>query len=294
MRNLILKEYCNMKNTSNKKRFRSNHKKVRAIAEVAILLSLATVLSVFKLYQLPYGGALTLASMFPLLIISYRHGTLIGMASGLIYGILQQLLSLSYIQGMTFFSAVMVIILDYALAFAVIGIGGIFKKAFKSPVKAFVSGALLGCILRYTCHTIAGCTVWAGLSIPTNAALVYSLLYNAAYMIPETLITVAAAYYLSSCIDFNAEMPTRIKNQANGIKISPLDIGGSLAVLSAIIADIIIIFSHTQKESGEFDITLINTVSGTEWIIIAVITAVAGGAFAVLHLISNHRKKEFK
>ncbi len=281
-----------MKNNSNKKSFRSNHKKVRALAEVSILLALSTVLSVLKLYQLPYGGALTLASMFPLILISYRHGVVIGMASGLIYGILQQLFSLSYIQGMTLFSAVMVIILDYALAFAVIGFGGIFKKSFKSPVKAFVWGTLLGCVLRYTCHTIAGCTVWAGLSIPTNAALIYSLLYNAAYMIPETLITVAAAYYLSSCIDFNAEMPVRIKNQTNNAKISPLDIGGGLAVLSAIIADIIIIFSHTQKESGEFDITLIQTVSGTEWIIIAIITVVAAVAFTVLHLISKRKIKE--
>lgn len=283
-----------MKNISNKKSFRSNQKKVRVIAEVSILLALSTVLSVFKLYQLPYGGAFTLASMFPLVLISYRHGVLAGMASGFIYGVLQQLLSLSYIQGMTFFSAVMVIILDYALAFAVIGIAGIFKNTFKNPVTAFVCGTLLGCILRYTCHTIAGCTVWAGLSIPTNAALVYSLLYNAAYMIPETLITVAAAYYLSSCIDFNAEMPVRIKSRSNGTKISPLDIGGGLVVLSAIIADIIIIFSHTQKESGEFDITLINAVSSTEWIIIAAITAFAIGAFVLLHLISNHRKKEAK
>lgn len=281
-----------MNNKSTKKSFRSNHKKIKTLTEISILLALATVLSVFKLYQLPYGGALTLASMFPLLLISYRYGVGAGMASGIIYGILQQLLSISYIQGMTFFSALMVIVLDYALAFSVIGVGGIFKKFTKSPVKAMVFGTLIGCLLRYVCHTVAGCTVWAGVSIPTNAALVYSLLYNAAYMIPETLITAAAAYYLSSCIDFDAEIPVRIKNQNSGLKISPLNIVGGLSVLAATVADIIIIFSHTQKESGEFDITMISTVSAEKWVIIAAITAASLLIALILNLITKSKNKE--
>ena len=48
------------------------------MAESAIMLALATVLSIFKLYELPYGGSITIASMLPLLIIAYRYGTGLG------------------------------------------------------------------------------------------------------------------------------------------------------------------------------------------------------------------------
>ena len=280
-----------MKNKKTAATFRTNGKRVRVLAEISILLALATVLSVFKLYQLPYGGAFTLASMFPIILIAYRHGTVLGLVSGLIYGVLQQLLSLSYIQGMTLFSAVMVILLDYALAFGVIGFGGIFRKLCKNRTKAFVSGTLVGCFLRYICHTVAGCTVWAGLSIPTNAAFVYSLLYNAAYMIPETAITVAAAYYLSSCIDFDAELPVRVKSGNMGEKLSAFRIVGGLSLLAAVITDIIIVFSHTQKESGEFDITLIKTVSFNDILIMAAVTLGAVALYTILYFIGKRKKR---
>ena len=270
-------------------RFTKNQKKVRTLAEVAILLALATVLSIFKLYQLPYGGAFTLASMFPIILISYRHGAMVGMASGLIYGVLQQLLSLSYIQGMTLFSAIMVILLDYALAFAVIGISGLFRGICKNQSNAFIFGSLFACIARYTCHVIAGCTVWAGLSIPTKAAFWYSLLYNAAFMIPETVITVAAAYYLSSCIDFNLELPVRVKNEGGSLPIS--SIAGGLILTAGLIADTIILFSHTQKESGEFDITLISTLSKENWITIGIIGAVSVIAFVISRLFAKNKNK---
>lgn len=269
-----------------------NSKKVRVLAEVSILLALATVLSIFKLYQLPYGGALTLASMFPLILISYRHGVLVGMGCGLVYGLLQQLLSLSYIQGMTLFSALMVIVLDYSLAFGVIGLGGIFKKACKNQTTDFIYGSLIACFLRYTCHVIAGCTVWAGLSIPTNAAFWYSLLYNAAYMIPEALITVAASYYLSSCIDFKSEMPSRIQRASTGNKIGALNIVEGLVLLFGIIADIVIIFSHTQRDSGEFDITLVTSIPTAHWITVGIITAVSVIASIILHLMAKKKSKE--
>lgn len=280
-----------MKKTKNRL---SSHKKTQSIAEIAILLALATVLSVFKLYQLPYGGAFTLASMFPLILISYRHGALVGVASGFIYGLLQQLMSLSYIQGMTLFSALMVILLDYALAFAVIGLSGIFKKTCKNRVNAFVTGSMVTCILRYICHVIAGCTVWAGLSIPTEAAFWYSLLYNAAFMIPETIITTAAAYYLSSCIDFDAKIPVRTTNVKSGKKSGGLGIAAGLALLLGVIADTVLIFSHTQKESGEFDVTLITTIPRNELIIIGVITAVSVLLFATLKIIETRKANKTK
>ncbi len=277
---------------STRKNVLSNSQKVRRLTEIAIMLALSTVLSFVKLYQLPYGGAFTLASMFPLIIIAYRHGTAAGFFAGLIYGVIQQLFSLSYIQGMTLFSAVMVIILDYGLAFAVIGFAGLFRKSKNGQVFGLVTGAVLGCFLRYACHTVAGCTVWAGVSVPEAAAFVYSLLYNAAYMIPETLITVAAAYYIGSCIDFNKEMPQRVASGKGNIPVSPLDITGGLCLFAAAVTDIIIVFSHTQNENGEFDIALIKDISCGEIITIAAVTLAAVVAFVVFRIVSSRKTKE--
>ena len=71
-----------------------NVTKTRRLVECAILVAMATVLSVFRLAELPYGGSITMASMLPLIIIAYRHGPLWGFGAGLSYGIIQQLLGL--------------------------------------------------------------------------------------------------------------------------------------------------------------------------------------------------------
>jgi thiamine transporter len=65
---------------------------VLRIAEGGVMLALATVLSVFKLAELPYGGSITLASLFPVILLSYRHGTGFGLFCGVVFGGIQQLL----------------------------------------------------------------------------------------------------------------------------------------------------------------------------------------------------------
>lgn len=95
------------------------------------------------------------------------------------------------------------------MAFLVLGLGRNFPAA-SSAVRArrLLPGAILTGALRYICHVISGCTVWAGLSIPDSHALLYSLAYNATYMVPEILITVVGAVYLSKVLDFSSETIT--------------------------------------------------------------------------------------
>ena len=85
----------------------------------------------------------------------------------------------SYGIGISPAAAAAIILLDYIIAFIVLGLGGIFRKLFRSQGGALAAGTLLACLLRYVCHVISGCTVWAGLSIPSQDALLYSLAYNA-------------------------------------------------------------------------------------------------------------------
>ena len=170
----------------------------------AMLIAIAAVLSLIKVVDLPYGGSVTPGSMLPLVIIAYRFGTPWGLLCGFVYGIIQLLLGMdnfSYVSGAA--SVIALALLDYLLAFTGLGLSGLFRRKDSSNQPgAFISGILVVSLIRYLCHVISGATVWAGLSIPTNAALAYSFGYNATYMVPETIVTMIVAYYLGSMLDF--------------------------------------------------------------------------------------------
>ena len=264
---------------------------VKRLTESAILIALATVLSVLKLYEMPYGGSLTLASMMPIMIIAYRYSTPWGMTCALIYGVIQQLLSVSTLSYVTTWqSVVAVILLDYVVAFAVCGLGGIFRMVTKNQTGAMVEGALLCCVLRYLCHLISGCTVWAGLSIPTEAAFLYSALYNASYMIPETLITLGAVYYVSTQIDFAKDIPARKRREKDPIGAVVAEITGATVVLGGFIYDVVTVFSQMQNENGEFDITALNGMNGEDVKALIIVNA----ACAVIFVITWAVKKRIK
>lgn len=256
----------------------------RKLVESAIMLAIATVLSLLKLIDLPYGGSVTVASMLPIIIISYRHNIKWGLLTGLAFGIIQQLLGLKTLSWVTTWQSILaVILLDYIIAFTVAGLGGIFRKTTSQP-KALLLGALLVGILRYICHVISGATVWAGLSIPTNAALLYSLGYNATYMIPETIVTMVVGYYIGSVLDFRKETVTRLSREEN-TGLPALKWFAGLIIACAVVAITALVFGQLQDaESGAFDITGLKNVS---WLMVGVITAVAGVYAATLLLISN-------
>ncbi len=246
----------------------------RALVESAMMISLSTVFSIFKIIDMPYGGSVTIASMLPMIIFAYRHGLLWGIGSGAVFATLQQLLGLSTLQYATSWkAAVAIVLLDYIVAFTVVGLGGIFKKAFQTQKSALLTGASLVMILRYICHVISGATVWAGLSIPDSAALIYSISYNATYMIPETVILLAVAYYLGDAIDFSKEVPTRMVAFETSEKATSLRFLTGLSFLIGFIVDVSLIAPHLQDgASGEFSFAGLKDV---EWIAVAVVTVLS-------------------
>ena len=252
------------------------------------MLALATVLSIIKILELPYGGSVTVACMMPVIVIAYRHGIKFGLLVALVFGIIQQLFglkTLSYVT--TWQSVVAVIALDYIIAFTVIGLGGAFRK-MSSQANGLLCGTLLVCALRFLCHVISGATVWAGLSIPTNAALLYSIGYNATYMIPETIVTASAAYYIGSVLDFRGDAITNLKKEGkSGMPV--LGWISGLIIVAAIIFDAVTVFMHLQNaESGDFDATGFASVN---WRLIAIVNASAVVVAAVLLFISKKVKK---
>ena len=262
---------------------------VRALTECGVMVAFASVLSLIQLGSLPAGGSITLASMLPLVVIAYRHGTSWGLGAAFTASLIQMLLGLSAFSYVTTWQSILAVaLLDYVIAYAVYGLSGIFRKSFKKQYLAMVLGAGAAGILRYVCHVISGATVWAGLSIPDSAALLYSLSYNATYMVPDTLILCLVTGYIGSIIDFRRETPTRILHE----NLSKLDTAlislAGLSLLSGIIYDTAAIFTKLQGESGEFDITLLSEVN---WLSVAIVSAVAVAVSLAIFIYLKKKKR---
>ena len=254
--------------------------RTRKMVEAALLVALATVLSVLKIAELPYGGSITLASMFPILLLSYRHGVRWGLGGGLVYSVLQQLLGLNNLSYFTTWQSVVAIIfLDYIIAFTVVGLGGIFRRVTEKQNLALGTGALFVCVLRYLCHVVSGATVWAGLSIPDSAAIGYSLIYNATYMIPETIVLVAVAHYLGSLLDFRRDQPVRLVREQNApAEVGVLSLLAGVFALIGTVVDVSLIFPRLQNaETGEFDLTGLAVTDGLAdsfWLPVIIVSGV--------------------
>lgn len=266
----------------------NTQKTVRALSESAMMIALGTVLSIFKIVELPYGGSVTIASMLPLIILAYRQGLGWGLGAGVVYAAVQQLLglnNLSYVSGWQ--SILAVIFLDYVAAFTVVGLGGVFKKPCPTQRSAFISGASLVVLLRFAFHVIAGATVWAGLSIPDSAALIYSLGYNATYMIPEAIILIAVAYYLGGVIDFSKDTPTRVTNTARERGSSGNAFAGLVFLLGTVV-DVWLVAPYLQDaESGKFTFAPLADANWLAIAIVTVLTVICGVAI----LVSSKMKK---
>lgn len=179
-------------------------KRLLMISESAIMLALATVLSMIPFLQLPMGGSITIFSMLPVLIIAYRYGMKWGFLVGITYGLIQMVLGLNNLTYATSPWAVICIILfDYLVAFGVLGFGGLFRK-LKIQSVGFALGTAVACTLRFLCHFITGVTVWDMYAEDMPVAL-YSLIYNGSYMLPETAITIVIGVILMLFLNFRSE-----------------------------------------------------------------------------------------
>lgn len=253
-----------------------NVKMSQRLTESGLMLAFATILSILKVVDLPYGGSITVASLLPVIILAYRYGFGWGLLSGFVFGLLQLLLGMSTLSYATSFgAAVAIIFLDYILAFMSTALGGFFNK-FERCSTGLALASFTVCLIRYIFHVISGCTVWAGLSIPTQDALLYSLIYNATYMIPETIVTVVAALLIGSVLDFR----TPVISPAGSKEHIPtsarvMSFLAAFAGIAGVTTAVVMIFSHLQNaDTGEFDITGVQFINVPVLIIVVLVTLV--------------------
>lgn len=184
---------------------KDNNTKALSYGAVAIAMSFA--LSYIRFMKMPQGGSITFASLLPLMVYCCMFGTRRGTIACLIYGVLQAVQDPFILHPMQF-------LLDYPLAFGMIGISGIFmeKKVF-AKVKggnliAFVCGAIVAVMLRYACHACSGAFAFASYaSNPESYTAVasYTLAYNS-FAIFDMMIAIAAGVLLFSSRVFVSRM----------------------------------------------------------------------------------------
>ncbi|MBQ9514259.1 MAG: energy-coupled thiamine transporter ThiT [Clostridia bacterium] len=165
----------------------------KSIAFAGVSIAIAFALSYVKLFSLPQGGSITLASMFPILLYAYVFGAKKGVLVGVIYGILQFIQSPQIYQPMQ-------VVLDYPLAFGSLGLAGIVGgvKKIDSDVIKFIIGAVIGCILRYVCHFLSGYYVFSSWAMEGYTALTWSLVYNLFVIVELAIVIFVSAFLLSS------------------------------------------------------------------------------------------------
>lgn len=261
-----------------------NKEKIKMMTEGGIMVALAFILSFIKVIDMPFGGSITACSMVPIILIAYRYAKKIswGILIAFLYSMLQLLMDFGAMRkSVDWKSLIAILVLDYLIAFTVLGLGGIFKKAFKSQWGGLVAGAALACALRFVCHTISGCTVWAGVSVPTADGLWYSLLYNAAYMIPETLLTIGVCFYVGRMLDLDTLKG--IKYETKGAVL--LNVSWLIAA-AAVVFDAIYLFMHMQSDDG-FDISLVNQ---SQFLTAAIVLVCSAAVVVVLNLIRKKMK----
>lgn len=204
--------------------------KTRRLTESAMLLAVAIVLELLsKMFipEMPFGGQITLVSMLPVVLISYRHGVKWGICSGFAYALLEMAIGTKTVaaafqpgyfgDGVLIVNALIMCLLDYVVAFTVLGLGGAFRNKIQNSGVALMTGSLVALGARYVTHIASGYILFAGYAewfftqegfpawganlvetlSPELLGFVYSVVYNGMYMIPEMIITAVVALLLA-------------------------------------------------------------------------------------------------
>ena len=145
----------------------------------SVAMALAVVTSFIKFVNLPYGGSATLFSMFFICLIGYLYGTKIGLLTGVAYGFLQLIIDPSVFHPVQ-------LLLDYPVAFGCLGLAGVFSKSRHGLIKGYI----LGVVGRYIVHAISGYIFFIQWFPAETNPVVYTLTYNASYIVPEALVTI--------------------------------------------------------------------------------------------------------
>ena len=144
------------------------------LINVALMLALTIVLHQLRIFHMPQGGSVTLGAMVPLLFLTYRYGAGIGCLAGFLYGminLMQDAFILHPVQ----------VLFDYPLPYMALAVAATVPGRY-------YTGAALAFAARFLCHYISGIVFFGSYAPPEMSPYLYSLVFNATYLVPEAVI----------------------------------------------------------------------------------------------------------
>lgn len=174
--------------------------KTRILVECALMIALAVVLDILPLPKWPNGGSVSV-SMVPIVFLSYRHGTKWGLLTGLTYAIIQMITGFYAPPANTILAFTLCVVLDYVIAFSILGAADFFAKPFKNKLVGYTSGALVVTFIRFLCSFLSGILIWDSFAPEGQPVWLYSLTYNGGYMIPNMVVTAVIIALLCLVLD---------------------------------------------------------------------------------------------
>ena len=201
-----------MKNTSKTR--------ILCVSEGAVIIALSYVLELLCVWLnaisgigalLPFGGTITV-SMLPIVYYSYRRGMRWGIGVGIAYSLLQMMLGFYVPPAKTLWALGLCVLLDYLLAFSATGLAPIFAKPFgKRRLVGYCIGAVAVCFIRFISSFLSGVILWGEYAPEGMNVWVYSLVYNASYMLPTAILTGVFASVLCAALDPQTLRPMKKK-----------------------------------------------------------------------------------
>ena len=204
--------------------------KTKRLTESAMLIAVAIILELLSKMFIPemtFGGQLTIVSMLPIVLISYRHGVKWGFLAAFAYALIEMVIGAKTVaaafqpgyfgDAAMIGNAIIMCVLDYLVAYTLLGLGGIFRNKIHNPSLSLMAGALVALGARYVAHIASGYILFAGWAewfftqegfpqwgaklvenlSPQVLGFVYSVVYNGLYMVPEMVFTAIGAFLLA-------------------------------------------------------------------------------------------------
>lgn len=166
------------------------------------MLALAFALSYAKLFEMPMGGSVTLASMLPIMLISVKYGNAVGLATAFTYSLTQLLQAVMsanvfpYCE--TLGTLTLCVLFDYVVPFTLLGLAGFFHKiklTKNTEVNIYV-GIISVVVLRFICHFITGVAIWGQWAPDGMGKYLYSFLYNGSFLSLDFIICIVCAVFM--------------------------------------------------------------------------------------------------
>lgn len=174
---------------------------LKKLTHGALMLALSTVLYTFAVFRLPNGGAITFGSMVPLIVYAFLYDVKWSLLVSFAFVVIQLIIGFYPPPSQDFLSFFILILLEYVIVFGIPGLAGVFGKLFKGKTASMVGATVIIMVIQFICHFISGILIWNSNAPAGQPVWLYSLGYNASYMVGELIISVVLVYFIAKYLD---------------------------------------------------------------------------------------------